>query len=219
MRLPIHLVDVGVIIVFGMISICILYLLYLCERTRQNQQEQLNTTIQLLKLKRKTKIILLESSQIEPIITPMWFGKENSSVNITTIISPSCKHCRKVVFELLLLIEKGVQFRWNVVLGKMTRHDSEKIKIWVQKYISDKNKFSQDLYLWSNVQIQSLQCVQKTAVNDVQISKICNDFDTQIERLNISIFPQIILNNRLLSSIYTIRDLEFIIADMSQWKQ
>lgn len=219
MRLPIHLVNVGVIIVFGMISICILYLLYLCERTRQNQQEQLNTTIQLLKLKRKTKIILLESSQIEPIITPMWFGKENSSVNITTIISPSCKHCRKVVFELLLLIEKGVQFRWNVVLGKMTRHDSEKIKIWVQKYISDKNKFSQDLYLWSNVQIQSLQCVQKTAVNDVQISKICNDFDTQIERLNISIFPQIILNNRLLSSIYTIRDLEFIIADMSQWKQ
>ncbi|MGN0514824.1 MAG: vitamin K epoxide reductase family protein, partial [Lachnospiraceae bacterium] len=213
MCLPIHFVNVRVIIVFGMISICILYLLHFCEHTRRNQQEQLNTTIQLLKLKRKTEIILLESSQIEPIITPMWFGKENSSLNITTIISPSCKHCRKVVFELLLLIEKGVKFRWNVVLGKMMSHDSEKIKIWVQKYISDKNKFSHDLYLWSNEQIQSLQCVQKAVVNDEQISKICNNFDTQIERLNISVFPQIMLNNRLLSSIYTIRDLEFIIAD------
>ena len=125
------------------------------------KQEQLKTTIQLLKLKRKQEIILLESSQIEIATTPMWFGKEDSSIIITTIISPSCKHCRKVVSELLLLIEKEVQFRWNVVLGKTISQDSEKIKIWVQEYISDKDFFLEALHLWSNEQIQDLQCVHK----------------------------------------------------------
>ncbi|WP_297260745.1 vitamin K epoxide reductase family protein [uncultured Prevotella sp.] len=216
--IPKYPINMRMLVVLGIINVCILYLLQFYEHFHLKQQEQLNTTIQLLKLKRKPEIILLESSQIEIATTPMWFGKEDSSIIITTIISPSCKHCRKVVSELLLLIEKEVQFRWNVVLGKTISQDSEKIKIWVQEYISDKDFFLEALHLWSNEQIQDLQCVHPKTIYDDKIYKICNYFNQQIEHLNISKFPQIFLNRRLLSPIYTTSDLKFIISDMLQWK-
>ena len=219
MRLPIHFVNVGVIVLFGTITVLLLCILHYYEHTLRNQQEKINTTIQLLKLKRKTEIILLESSQIEPIITPMWFGEENSSVNITTIISPSCKHCRRVVSELLLLLRKGVCFRWNVLLGKKSINDSELIKIWVQRYLSDKNQLLEDLQLWSNEKIQDLRLLKSIAIYEDRISEICNDFNRQVESLKIAVFPQIILNDRLLSPIYTSIDLKYILTDMSHLEQ
>lgn len=212
---PTHSVNIGLFVVFGIIYIGILCILRFIDLNHLILQEKTNTTIQLLKLKRKTEVILLESFQIEPIITPMWFGDENSSINITTIISPSCKHCRKVSFEIFLLIKKGVKFRWNIVLGKRNSHDSEEIAIWVQEYISDKILFFEKLHLWSNMQIQSLRNDHGNVDCYYKISKISSDFDKLLERLNIHKFPQLILNNRLLSPIYNIIDLEFIITDMA----
>lgn len=216
--LPTHYVNMGMLFMLGIINVCTLCLLQIHEHKHLIQQEQLKTTIQLLKLKRKPEILTVESTKIGSVITPIWLGNDNSSINITTIISPSCKHCRKVIFELLLLIEKGVDFRWNTVLGKMHNQDSDKIRIWVQEYISNKDIFLHDLYLWSNGQIQNLQCTHNSVILDDKISKICSHFDKQIDRLSVSRFPLIILNERLLSHIYTATDLEYLINDMSEWK-
>ncbi|MCI5560565.1 MAG: DsbA family protein [Phocaeicola sp.] len=158
----------------------------------------------------------MESSPIELIKSPMWFGKEKASINITTIISPSCQHCRKVVFELLTLIEKGIDFRWNIMLGKIMNEDSQKIEMWVQEYISDKNKFLKSLHLWSNERTRCLHYSLNSVNQDIRVSEICYDFEYKMKKLNVLGFPQIVLNDRLLSTIYTAKDLEFIIADLSQ---
>ena len=86
--------SIGVLIMWGFINICVLCLLHFHSHNNLNQQDLLNTKVQLLKLKRNRDIILLKSSQVDFMRTTMWFGKEDSSINITTIISPSCKHCR-----------------------------------------------------------------------------------------------------------------------------
>lgn len=213
--MPTRFVKLEALIVWGILNICMLILLCFYSQSYQNQQKHLKDKIQLLTLKRKKEIVLLESSHITPIITPIWFGKEKASINITTIISPSCNHCRKVVFDFFSLIEKGVEFQWSIVLGKTMNEDSKKIEIWVQEYMADKNKFLQNLYLWSrgNRLVQSLNSIPSSAVQDTTVFEICSGFDKQIESLNILGFPQIILNGRLLSNMYTVKDLEYVIRD------
>ena len=211
--------SIGVLIMWGFINICVLCLLHFHSHNNLNQQDLLNTKVQLLKLKRNRDIILLKSSQVDFMRTTMWFGKEDSSINITTIISPSCKHCRQVVFTLLSILEKGIEFRWNIMLGERTDQDLEKIQQWILEYVSDKDKFSQDLKLWSNERIQNLQYSSNSFINDNKVSDICKDFQKQIKHLNILGFPQIILNDRLLSTIYRTEDLEYIIKDLTQGNQ
>ena len=114
--------------------------------------------IQLLKLKQK-KIMLLESTKIEPINSLIWFGEENSSTCITTIISPGCKHCQKIIKELCILVEKGDKFRWNVVIGMTKNQDSKEIEVWIQEHFRDKQLFLQSLKIWSNNNDKSLYSV------------------------------------------------------------
>lgn len=205
----------GLLVIWGIINILILCLLYFYSYIYLNRQKHLETEIQLLKLKRKNEVILLESSHVNLNLTPMWLGKEQSPINITTIISPSCKHCRKVVLELLSLIDKGIEFRWNIILGKIMEADSEKIEIWIKKYIADKNRFLYDLHLWSNGKIQNLFYSPNFVPQNEEVSNMHRIFDEQMTSLNIIGFPQIVLNDRILSTIYTAKDLEYIITDLS----
>lgn len=105
------------------------------------------------------------------------------------------------------------------MLGERTDQDLEKIQQWILEYVSDKDKFSQDLKLWSNERIQNLQYSSNSFINDNKVSDICKDFQKQIKHLNILGFPQIILNDRLLSTIYRTEDLEYIIKDLTQGNQ
>lgn len=207
------------LIVWGIINTCILCLLHFYSIIYFSRQELLKTKIQLMKLKRKRDVILLESSHVNPIMTPIYLGKKISKTNITTIISPSCKHCRKVAFELLALIDRGFEFRWNIILGKRIEADLENNKYWVNEYIYNKNKFVHDLYLWSSEKKQSLYCFPQPDDQNKQITEICQIFNRYIDRLDISGFPQIILNDRWLSPIYTIKDIEFIIKDITDFSQ
>ncbi len=212
--MPKQPVRLGLIVIWGIINTLMLCLLYFHSYIYLNRQKHLETEIQLLKLKRKNEVILLESSHVNLNLTPMWLGKEQSSINITTIISPSCKHCRKMVLELLSLIDKGVEFRWNIILGRIMETDSKKIEIWANKYIADKNRFIYDLHLWSNEKIQNLSCSSNFVSKNDKVAYICQTFENQIASLNIIGFPQIILNDRLLSSVYNAKDIEFIITDL-----
>lgn len=206
-------VNFELLIIWAFSSFCFLCLLTLFSQIRLTIQNNLNTKIENLKLKRNKDIFLIESSYAEQIKATIKLGRDTAKINVTTIISPSCKHCRKVVSELLSLTERDIKFQWNIVLGKTTEMDSERIKIWIQSYLSDKDKFIHDLYLWSIGETQSLYCKFITDSHNFKVNEIIQDNDREIERLNISGFPRIILNDRLLSSVYSMEDLEFIIAD------
>lgn len=170
-------------------------------------------SISLLKLKRKKEVFLIESSITKPISSPIGFGNEKSTSNITTILSPSCSHCKKVVSEFIALRQKGLDFRWNIILGQTTQADADIIEDWIHRFLTDKDKFLEDLILWSNGKAQISASIPQNSVKETVLSGIRQSFNNHIADLNISGFPKIILNNRLLSSIYTSNDLEFLIAD------
>lgn len=53
----------------------------------------------------------------------------------------------------------------------------------------------------------------KKTTDTISFSDIKQSFEKEIMELKISGFPRIILNDRLLSQIYTPKDIEFIIID------
>lgn len=207
--------NLGLLIIWAVYMICLLCLFTLHSHNESNRQKSLSAKIENLKLKRNKDIFLIESSYAEQVKSTIKLGDKTSKINITTIISPSCKHCRKVVYELFSLTERKIKFRWNIILGKTTERDSEIIKLWIQCYLSGKDKFIHELYLWSVGKIQCISDKSLAGSYNSKVTEITQDNDKQIESLKISGFPQIILNDRLLSSIYSTEDLEFLISDQS----
>ncbi len=119
-----------------------------------------------------------------------------------------------MVSEFLKLQNKGVRFRWNIILGQTTPMDSDIIDIWIQQYYADKDKFFEYLHFWSNDSAGRIsQPRVKKTTDTISFSDIKQSFEKEIMELKISGFPRIILNDRLLSQIYTPKDIEFIIID------
>ena len=193
-----------------LLSLAILQYIYNLKNKANNL---FSDSIDLLKLKRKKEIVLIESTPATQVSSPVGFGNEKSTSKITTILSPSCNHCKKVVSDFLALQQKGLDFRWNIILGQTTQADADIIEEWIHRFLTDKDKFFEDLILWSNGVAQMLTPISQNPVKKSVSSKIRQTFNNQIAELNIIGFPRIILNNRLLSSIYTSSDLEFLIAD------
>lgn len=205
--------NLNIIIIFGGIFLIASSSLQYIHNIKQNESVYLRNYIDLLKLKRKDTILQPESTPINTTQTPISFGEKDSVSVVTTLISPNCSHCREIVFEFLKLQKKGINFRWNIILGQTTPGDSEMIDNWILLYYTDKDQFFDDLYRWSNGTIVSMPISRSiNAIDKDRISEIKHSFEREIADLNITGFPQIILNERLLSSIYTAKDIEFLIS-------
>ncbi len=204
-------ISLNILALFSCIFIITVFISQYIYSTNLKEANHLRDRINLLKLMRKKEIILSESTPIKPLTSSIWLGEETSSIQVTTVISLSCAHCRKVVSEFITLQRKGLKFRWNIILGQTAQTDYNVIDIWIHQFLTDKEKFYEYLILWSNGIEQISSPLSK--IKNIEISKIGQSFCNRIAELNISGFPQIILNNRLLPSIYTPKDLEFIIID------
>lgn len=213
--IPFWTANLGLLTVWAACTVCYLSLFTLYSHNRLNQQENIDTKIENLKLKRNKDVLLMKSSWVVHVKAPIILGTKTSQINVTTIISPSCRHCRKIVSELFSLIEQEMDFQWNIILGKTAINDSENIKKWIQGYIYDKNKFIQDLYFWSCGRSRNLSYKSGPDPQDLKVKELCQDNERQIESLNISSFPRIILNGRLLSSVYSVDDLKLLIMDQA----
>ncbi len=205
-------INIKVCVLWSGIFLITALTLRLISDYRSKNNEHAVEEMALLRLKRREEIISLESTPIKAIESPIWFGDENSPIRVTTVISPGCNHCRKVVAEFIPLLKTGLRFRWDIVLGATSKKDSQVIDRWIQEYLSDKNGFFRELSVWGGGKIPNLPSSDLNTGN-TEISEIKKSFNILILGMNISGFPRIILNDRLLSSIYTSSDLEYIITD------
>lgn len=76
------------------LAVAILASLYTTSLSRINLEELRIVKTDLIKLKRRKDILTSESRLVEIEKSPIWLGCENAALNITTVISPGCKHCR-----------------------------------------------------------------------------------------------------------------------------
>ncbi|MDE6330121.1 MAG: vitamin K epoxide reductase family protein [Muribaculaceae bacterium] len=206
-------IDYRNIYLFVFIFISTLLILQLIKSMRDKESNMMTDRIASMKIKRKKEIFMMENSQISDIISPIHLGNKNSLYTVTTILSPSCKHCKKLASELISLYQNGQSFRWNIILGSSNPADLTLIDSWIKQYLSDKHKFFEHLKSWSKGEMTPLKPIQGYKDNEATISIITQFFNQKLMELNISSFPQIILNNRLLSSSYSLTDLRYLLAD------
>lgn len=211
--LPYRNINLGLIAVWVVCMACYLCMVTLFSHNRLTHHEYLIKRIENLKIKRCEDVFLMKSTSVGQIKAPISLGTKTSNISVTTIISPSCKHCRRVVSIMLSLIERKLEFRWDIILGETAVNDSERIKTWIQSFVSDEHKFIKDLYLWSNGGLQNLSFEPSLASKDTEIKESYRINARHIKSLNISGFPRFILNGRLLSQIYSVEDIGLMIAD------
>lgn len=208
-------INLNTIILFCCLFSVSLAILHYVSNVRNRYYELFADNIDLLKLKRKKEILLLESTIVKSVSSPIQFGDDNSTICLTTILSPSCKHCRKLVSECIALRQKGLNFKWRIILGQTKQEDSEIIENWIQSFLANKEKFYEYLIHWSRGETEKMIPFHHCLANDGDLSGLRAIFNKQIAELNISGFPRIILNDRMLSSVFKSEDLEFIIMDKS----
>lgn len=179
---------------------------------RDKYHDYMSTKIELLSLKRKNTIFLLESQEYENCSSPIYLGDEDSSAIITTIISPSCKHCKKIVKELIQLLNTNIQFRWNIIWGSVNISDEKRICSWIALFMRNKVLFIEELSKWSDGKDCILN-MEIDNVNNAQVLCTKDYFNSYISKMEMTKLPQTILNNRLLSSVYTPQDYQYIILD------
>lgn len=200
-----------------MIIFCIIYIVILCifrfiSFLRGKYHDYMSNKIELLSLKRKNTIFVLESQEYRNSSSPIYLGTEDSSIIVTTIISPSCKHCKKIAKELIQLLNTNIQFRWNIIWGSVNISDEKRICSWIALFMRNKVLFIKELSKWSN----GKDCILNIGIdniNDAQVLRTKDYFNSYISKMGITKLPQIILNNRLLSSIYTPQDYQYLILD------
>lgn len=204
-------VNSKIIVVFsGITPITFLTFQYISNLLTKNKHYQ-NDRIRMLRILRKEDILLHESKPVDNIVTPLKFGDETSKIKITTIISPSCNHCRKTVKDVMDIINSGVKLQWQIVLGETSKHCAEIIDVWCDSYTKDRDSLFNQMYLWS---CGNNQNVKSNKSNGAMVTgNYGMFFREQLSNLAIGGFPRIILNDRLLSTVYSSKDLEFLIYD------
>lgn len=210
-----HPVRWDIIAVFCGIYIVTLFILKHILESRIIAMEYLNEKISSLRIRRRKEVLLAESRPVNNTVSPIYFGDRSAKVRITTILSPQCGHCRKVVALLAGLMKKGLKFRWEIILGNVAKDNSVIVERWTESFLADKDIFFENLILCGDRASKQSIPISHDSAHEAETSRITDLFETQITELGISGFPVIILNDRLLSDVYSAGDLKFLIGDLS----
>lgn len=178
-------------------------------KLRQNRYE-------LLKLKRKNYVLSNECIDFNTEEEMSFFlGKSETSTDIiTSIISPSCPNCKKLAKEILELFDKQiVSFHWKIILGETHEADKELNKIWATCYVDNPQSFFYHFREWcysdSKFELQKKFSQEK----QMKANEYLFHFNKKIKEYNLSGLPRLVINNRLLSSIYKGSDILYLLID------
>jgi len=182
----------------------------------------LNNDIELLRIKRNPSIIkkyFVQSHSIVPTEEMMEFGNKYADIVITTFISLHCRHCQKVVSEVIQLIDKfPKRFLWRVAIQGISSNDindkvfarlnTRQLNI-LQLYINDKKHCLKAMRLWNfkNTDDSSEELIAKYRFQQ-----------KNIEEMKIVHYPTIWVNNIVLPQEYTISDLQYINQELIEMK-
>lgn len=205
------------------ISIIIAYLFsYLIYKIMNYDKLLLNNDIELLRIKRNPSIIkkyFVQSHSIVPTEEMMEFGNKYADIVITTFISLHCRHCQKVVSEVIQLIDKfPKRFLWRVAIQGISSNDiNDKVFVQLntrqlhilQLYISNKRCCLKAMRLWNFKNI--------TDCSEELIAKYRYQ-QKNIEEMKIVHYPTIWVNNIVLPQEYTTSDLQYINQELIEMK-
>ena len=141
----------------------------------------------------------------------MFLGDKDSCLSITTIITPFCPHCKAIVKEMLYL-SNVYPIKWVVILnGSSSFPDINNQQLhWEEIYKLDKDEFVSELRKFANG--------KNGRTTNIKVSEQTKrDFANKLKLLEtnrIDKSPTILVNGKILSRYYNIRDFKYIINNL-----
>lgn len=209
---PVKSFNIQILFLWGIYFVAILIILHLFTKNREMRFNLQTKETQLLTLKRKKDILAIESSGLQHAEPVMWFGNKDAKISVAAYISPHCPHCRRMVRNLIEIHKKGMDMRWELIFCVTSPRDEESIISWIELYLEDKEKCLDSLEKWSVKKIEKPESYGDPN-NKESIANICDAFKKRIIEAKITGFPRLAFDSRLLSSVYSAGDLDFLIAD------
>lgn len=141
----------------------------------------------------------------------MFLGDKDSYLSITTIITPFCPYCKAIVKEMLYLYN-AYPIKWVIILnGSPSFLDINNQQLhWEEIYKLNKDKFVSELRKFANG--------KNSRTTNIKVSEQTKrDFFNRLKLLEankIDKSPTILINGKVLSRYYNIRDFKYIINNL-----
>lgn len=180
-----------------------------------NSKILLEREIELLSIKRNESVLSCYFDKVSNLNIQqnlsLCFGNINALDTITTVISLDCEHCKKVVKDVNLLMQKFPQkYRWQLVIDGFEAADNNK-----DAFIKNNKR---QLYLYTLYRHSQTDCLKTLFAQSYK--EHFNIFDetiityrdllASIRNMNIQHYPSVFINSHRLPSGYKITDIPYI---------
>lgn len=178
-----------------------------------------------LKIKRNPEILQLLFKNAKVLnrfdSSYMSLGNPQASVVITTWLSPYCVHCSKLVKDMLDLYNRhGKNIEWRIYISGYASGEREKNRIQhtlMTWYMKDKLLFLNALNRW----FIHKELIPTEDSNILFSDETEHHLEKQIlftREMNINSYPKCFINGLELPSVYTIKDIFYMVHDENIWK-
>lgn len=148
-------------------------------------------------------------------------GNPQASVVITTWLSPYCVHCSKLVKDMLDLYSRhDKNIEWRIYISGYASGEREKNRIQhtlMTWYMKDKLLFLNALNRW----FIHKELIPTEDSNILFSDETEHHLEKQIlftRKMNINSYPKCFINGLELPSVYTIKDIFYMVHDEEIWK-
>ena len=214
--------DVG--LYFLMVVLASSGLLYMCEYYAGAKQRAFSTRVNELRIKRMKSVLghfFMTKSVLPSNEYPIILGYSKAPLTITTYLSPWCKTCMKVAFEMIELLCKYPDYiKWQIYFDGVNASSLKEVnlpQLYLYRYLASSEDTNRKLavlkYWYKKKSIKGL--LAKIEVSSIDIEAILERFNNQLDAMaDEKQVPMVWINNRHFPSCYSLVDLPYVLLDL-----
>ncbi len=148
-------------------------------------------------------------------------GNSKAPLTITTYLSPWCKTCKKVAFEMIELLCKYSDYiNWQIYFDGVNASSLKEVnfpQLYLYRYLASSEDTNRKLavlkYWYKKKSIKGLQA--KIEVSSKDTEAVLEKFNNQLNAMaNEKQVPMVWINNRNFPSCYSLVDLPYVLLDL-----
>lgn len=142
----------------------------------------------------------------------IFLGNKESSIIITTVITPHCPHCKHVIEEMFDLINI-YPIKWIIIWNGTTLYPTANKEqlYWEELYRLDKRSFQNELYKFVNS--SKYKAISISDISEQTKLSFFKQLEV-LEKNRIEKNPTILINGRILSTYYKVDDFRYILNEL-----
>lgn len=188
------------------------------------KQRNLSTRINELRIKRTQSVLgyfFMTKSILPSNGNSIMLGNSKSPLTITTYLSPWCKSCMKIVFEMIELLHRYPDYiNWQIYFDGVMGNTVNMVnfpQLILYYYLSTEEDTNNQLgvleYWYKKKSVKGLWSKMGVSPKDIEV--VLERFNKQLSAMdNVKKVPMVWINKRKFPSCYSLTDLPYVLLDL-----